>query len=186
MNKGVSHARGEWLYFLNCGDRFVQPDVLARVEPELLRAKYSLVLGRVNYMSGTKVLKQLPDSVPRKNTARRLFWSHFCHQALFVRRSASIAAGAFDTRFPVFADFHNAYQVIRDGGGFERIDLSIAEFDASGVSGDFRRGRQLYREAEAVFTSLGEPRARFSYILGWARMWLYEMRQRIVVALRLV
>jgi glycosyltransferase involved in cell wall biosynthesis len=179
MNKGVSHARGEWLYFLNCGDHLLNSEILAKVAPSLHRAKASLVVGRVNYMAGTRLLKQLPDSVPEKNTARKLFWSHFCHQALFVRRAACIAAGGFDMRFAVYADFHNAYQVIREGGGFERIDLTIAEFDFYGVSGDFRRARELYREVEEVFASLGEPRGPVAFRIGWLRMHLYRMREAL-------
>lgn len=183
MNKGIRRARGEWLYFLNCGDRFTNSEVLAKAAWQLARTKAPLVVGRVNYMRGDRVLKQLPETVPAGNTPRALFRSKLCHQAMFARRRSCIAAGGFDTGFPVFSDFYTAYRIIREGGGFDRIDLTIANFDGSGVSSDFRQAVRHYCEAEKIFTSLGESKDPISFGLGYLRAWVYQLRKRMVANL---
>jgi glycosyltransferase involved in cell wall biosynthesis len=182
MNKGIRHARGEWLYFLNCGDRFVDSEVLANAAWQLDRSQAPLVIGRVNYLCGDRVLKQFPVTVPTETTARSLFRSKFCHQAFFARRRSYIDAGGFDTRFPVFSDFHTAYRIVRDGG-FDRIDLTIADFDGSGVSSDPRRAVRLYCETEEVLTELGESKHFISFWLGYLRAWAYQLRKGLVADL---
>lgn len=182
MNKGISHARCEWLYFLNCGDCFVDSEVLTKASRHLTNTKAPLVIGRVNYMSEGRVIRQIPGRMPSKITARRLFRTHLCHQAMFTRRSCCIAVGSFDTRLPTFSDFNTSYKVIQDSGVFERIELLIANFDGSGLSSDSRRAVQLYCEAEAMFTLLGESRSRLEFVVGYLRAWLYQRRMRVVGA----
>jgi glycosyltransferase involved in cell wall biosynthesis len=184
MNKGIRHARGEWLYFLNCGDCFVDSEVLGNVALAAACTDLPLVIGRVNYFSGKMTVKQLPETVPTENTARALYASKFCHQAFFARRGSYIATGGYDTRFPVFSDFHTAYRIIRDGGGFHRVDLTIANFDGGGVSSDPRRALRLYCEAEEVFTALGEPRTAVGFWMGYVRAWVYKVRRHLVVNFR--
>jgi glycosyltransferase involved in cell wall biosynthesis len=183
MNKGIRHAQGEWLYFLNCGDRFVDSKVLAIVARQLAHTQVPLVIGRVNYLCGGEVLKQMPITEPTKNTARALYCSQICHQAIFARHRSYIDIGGFDTRFHVFSDFYTAYRIIRDGGGFDRIDLTIADFDGSGVSSDPRRALQLYCEAESVLTCLGEARGPVSFALGYLHTWAYKLRKRLIANL---
>lgn len=177
MNKGIRHARGEWLYFLNCGDRFVDSEVLAKAALPLSRTEAPLLIGRVNYLCGDRVLKQFPINAPTEITARTLFRSKFCHQAFFARRRSYIDAGGFDTRFPVFSDFHTAYRIIRDGGGFDRIDLTIADFDGTGVSSDAQRAVHLYCETEELLTALGESKHFLSFWSDYLRAWAYQLRK---------
>ena len=184
MNKGIRHARGEWLYFLNCGDCLVDREVLEKVALAVIRTDLPLVIGRVNYLSGGIAVKQLPESAPTENTARLLYASKFCHQAYFARRNSSIGTGGYDTRFPVFSDFHTAYRIIHEGGGFQRMDLTIADFDGGGVSSDPRQALHLYCEAEEVFTALGEPKNVVGFWLGYMRAWVYNLRRRLVVNFR--
>jgi glycosyltransferase involved in cell wall biosynthesis len=182
MNKGISHARGEWIYFLNCGDRFTDAYVLDSISRHLPPAGVPLVIGRVNYCRHGKVLYQLPTSIPPDNTPRSLFRSHLCHQAMFTRRSCLIAVGRFTPRFPTFSDFFTSYRIVQEGGGIERVDLTIANFDGVGVSSDSRVAVQLYREAEAMFAALGDPRGRYHYAVGYLRAILYQLRVRMIGA----
>ena len=184
MNKGIRLARGEWLYFLNCGDRLVDGEVLEKVAQQLPQTSVPLVIGRVNYLCDGRVVKQFPADVPAENTARALFASKFCHQAFFARRQSYIDAGGFDSRFPFFSDFHTAYRILRDGGGFQRIDLTIADFDGAGVSSDPRKALRFYCEAEEVLATLGESKNVFGFWLGYMRAWVYKLRKSLVANLK--
>lgn len=183
MNKGIERARGEWLYFLNCGDRFVSGDVLLKISRYLACTQKSLVVGKVNYIGDGRVLKQLPEGVPARATPRALFESKLCHQAVFARRQAYMAAGGFDTRYRVFSDFNTVYRIICEGG-FDRIDMAIADFDSSGISSDFRYAVRLYCEAEHILSSLGQPRGRAAFGLGWLRALAYQWRKQIATKLK--
>jgi glycosyltransferase involved in cell wall biosynthesis len=184
MNKGIRLARGEWLYFLNCGDRLVDSEVLEKVAQQFPQIGVPLVIGRVNYLCGGRVVKQLPADVPAKNTARALFGSKFCHQAFFARRRSYVEAGGFDCRFRVFSDFNTAYRILRDGGGYKRMDVTIADFDGAGVSSDPRQALRLYCEAEEVLTTLGESKNVFGFWLGYMRAWVYKLRKSPVANLK--
>lgn len=177
MNKGIRQARGEWLYFLNCGDRFCDSEVLARVASAAVCTDAPLIIGRVNYVRDNIAIKQFPTTVPEENTARALFRSKFCHQAFFARRQSYIDVGGYDTHFPFFSDFYAAYKIIRDRGGLNRIDVTVADFDGAGVSSDPRRALHLYCEAEEVFKALGEPTSVVGFWLGYARAWVYKTRK---------
>jgi glycosyltransferase involved in cell wall biosynthesis len=179
MNKGLSMARGEWAYFLNCGDTLIGPDVLSEASQQLRKCKTNILAGSVLAHIDGKTTTVFPLRGHQTKTARALFASRFCHQALFVRRTEYIRAGCFDLRYPHFADFDICWRIIAESGGFHSTDLMIANFDLRGVSSDFRRSVQLYREAERLFRSVGEARSSIGYVVGYCRAvaFRYKMSQ---------
>lgn len=101
MNKGLQHARGDIIYFLNSGDRIFSPETIERIvsivkdNPEV-----SLVHGdAIGY--GDRPIEYL--SMNRENTVI-YFTQGLCHQTLFARKQMFEKFGNFDTQFSVFAD----------------------------------------------------------------------------------
>ena len=104
MNQAVSAASGDYFLFLNCGDSFASPDVLAKTaaylgeHPDVL-----LPYGhRINGLTG--VLEYAPQAI----TPFILFRGLPCHQACFYHRSLFAERG-YDTKYRVRADYEHFF-----------------------------------------------------------------------------
>jgi len=178
MNKGIKLAKGEWLFFLNCQDTFLNSTVLSQVANDLVDLKkYNVYCGSVAAMVNERQALQYPLPFQGQLNARNLFKSHFCHQALFVRRSAYIQHGYFKAIYKTFADFEVIYSIIREQGGFKKSNVCIARFDLDGVSSNWRHSVKLFLEAEEIFKSFGERRSYLSFKIAHIRAYLYKARK---------
>jgi glycosyltransferase involved in cell wall biosynthesis len=129
MNKGIANATGEWVNFMNAGDTFTTKDILSQV-----------FSGEIN-LNGTGVIygdsiAAYPHSRVLKAAgppARMVTGMVFCHQAAFVKREL-IGPGGFDLSFPIGADFKVLFGLYSSGFKFKQLPLTIAVFDASGIS----------------------------------------------------
>lgn len=142
MNKAIRLAHGEWVYFLNAGDRFYSKQVLSRVfnkntdEISLIYAKVQTINEPtgVNYLNGKKVT--YTD-----------FYSHYpiCHQATFTRRKAFEKYQYYQTQYKLVADttwFAGFFKRFEIETRFE--DEIIAFYDIQGAS--YHKRMQGYRE----------------------------------------
>lgn len=101
MNKGLSHVRGDLVYFLNSGDLLVAPDTIDKIVTVFRNnPDVSLVHGDSIGYGG------IPDeyrSMYHKDTIS--YFSHpLCHQTLVTRKQVFDTVGTFDMHFSVFAD----------------------------------------------------------------------------------
>jgi glycosyltransferase involved in cell wall biosynthesis len=176
MNKALLKCTREWVYFLNSGDVFFNQDVLEKVAPVLRQSKFSVVAGYVQTVNpdGGLYPKGHPDG-----TARQLFSTHFCHQALFVKRAAYIEGGMYDPRFKVFADFYAIYTVIAKQHGYGKIEQVFAFYDLGGISANWRKAIGIFKEREAIFAELGEKASLAGYLLGYLRAVAYYLKKAV-------
>ena len=105
MNKGVTKATGEWVIFMNAGDRFASDDVIERVfsHPETDAA--DVIYGDV-VKRGT-VCSASPEPVD----GHRMF---FCHQSCIARCKCLIDT-PFDISHRMSADFKWVKMMIKQG-----------------------------------------------------------------------
>ena len=85
MNTALARARGDWVQFLNAGDVFLDPGVLARVSDRLLD-RIDIFVGQAIRAEDGEVHAYLP---------RDMFWAGSIndHQASFVRRAPAQELG---------------------------------------------------------------------------------------------
>lgn len=99
MNKGITLANGEWLYFLGSDDYFYNYEVLSSISEFLNNKKLDVFYGNVIFRnSGNKY-----DGV---FTAFKLIEQNISHQAIFARKEVYKKLGYFDTKYNVVADWH--------------------------------------------------------------------------------
>jgi len=132
MNKGIALATGEWVCFINCGDRFFSNDTLASVldatpeHADFIYGDHCKIYG----FGGTKIIK-----------ARSLdyFWKGmpFSHQSLLTR-TALLKSRCFDANYGISADYENAFYFYREGRKFHNAGLVIAFISDGGVSDTYR------------------------------------------------
>lgn len=113
MNKGVSHATGEWVNFMNSGDLFADdkvledifattPDNLKTSRPNNLRTLYLIGGNTINFFADGH--EEIHHASPASAIPTHL---PFSHQASFTRREVC----KFDTDYRYAADYALFYHI---------------------------------------------------------------------------
>ena len=131
MNKGIALAQGDWICFLNSGDRFHTPQTLSQV------------FGNIEFdcevVYGSCLIKYPKYSKLRlaKNINNLRLGLPSCHQGFFVRTS-SASSIMFNLNEGLAADYGMICACYRNGGRFKKIPMIIADYSTGGIS-DMRR-----------------------------------------------
>ena len=133
MNKGLSLARGDWLYFLGSDDAIFDKDVLSsifcNVKPDV-----AVVLGNVVDENGRVFRSKIEHTTFLYNTVH--------HQAAFYRRDL-FADFRYSTRFRVVGDYELNLRVLMGGHRIQYEDLVVAKYSSTGISHDGRDYQNL-------------------------------------------
>jgi glycosyltransferase involved in cell wall biosynthesis len=97
MNKAIPIAKGNYLFFLNSGDCFADPEVLAKMKESLRSTTYDIVYG--NTLVENK-LKYSPQSLTLFNA----LYIGVSHQAMFLKKELFEKAGLYNTDYKIVAD----------------------------------------------------------------------------------
>lgn len=132
MNKGLNRATGDYIIFLNAGDRFASPDTLEQVAKVAMDADAN-AMPAVIY-GYTDII----DSEGRRIGPRRLqppehlTWRSFrqgmlvCHQAFYARTDIARDV-AYDLRYRYSADVDWCIRVMKEA---ERMSLPLTRLDS--------------------------------------------------------
>jgi glycosyltransferase involved in cell wall biosynthesis len=170
MNKGIMAAKGDWIYFLNVGDRFYDDNVLQDIfskdlsNVEFVYAQVETINEPtgVNYINGRQV--KLID-----------FYTRYpiCHQATFTRKKAFDKIGVYNISYKLAADtewFVRFFKLYADKAMF--IPRIVSFYDVQGTSYHKRMpGYKEYMRFAAVhFPALVSMRIRLMYPLIWLKV----------------
>lgn len=128
MNKGVGMATGEWIIFMNAGDKFASADVLERVFAHAGTDEADVIYGDV--VKHGRVCEAVDTPVD----GHRMF---FCHQSCIARRKRLIDT-PFDISHRMSADFKWVKTMIKQGRRLLHVPVAVSEFDTNGVSNTAR------------------------------------------------
>ncbi|EGJ49080.1 glycosyltransferase family 2 protein [Desulfocurvibacter africanus] len=135
MNKALSLCRGEYVYFLNCGDWLAAPDILSRVAAQITAGRADIVYGNVYnaWLAEERLVRT------RILDPRDLLYDTVCHQAMFASRRVFEAIGGFDMRYAICADREWLLRsVLRHGFRLAYTDVPVCVFDGGGLSSNAR------------------------------------------------
>jgi glycosyltransferase involved in cell wall biosynthesis len=174
MNKGISLATGDIIYFLNSDDELADSEVIADVVKQF-RSDTSLEM-----LFGDAIFRGV--DIDQYRTFRHVSKHNIvhrgiCHQVIFARQTLFDELGGFNTIFRINADFDWIIRVFlanRHARHFQRV---VARFYAGGVhqhdlASVARERRQVQRQYQTgIRFWVGHYRARawhhFRRLLYW-------------------
>lgn len=170
MNKAISHCSGQYVSFMNAGDLFSSPDVLARMA-EAAASSPGLIYGNWVINKFGRRQRMLPQPLEGMWKSTRM-----CHQAvLFANLPGRLL---YDTSLRVSADhelmcrYYYDYKV-----EFAYVPVDVAEYDLTGFSTGNSR---MFDEFKAVALRY-KPRWQCNLYFGvknlrWKGAWWIRRR----------
>lgn len=136
MNKGIRLAKGDFIVFLNAGDKLHSPETLAHLAP-LMRPDIAVVYGNTDIVDEQGTYLR-PRHLTPPDT---LTWQSFqhgmlvCHQAFYLNRSL---ASQYDLSYRFSADFDWCIRCMKEGEsrGMTNAYLreSVADYLSEGMT----------------------------------------------------
>lgn len=147
MNKGVSHASGEYLLFLNSGDWLASDHVLEEVFSGDCSA--DIIYGNLFLQRSEKKMEEhrYPDAVSYMYMVRH----SLPHPASFIKREL-LLENPYDESLTIVSDWKFCLESVMADRSFKHIDSFVSVFDMNGISSTCcERDR---REREKVISDL--------------------------------
>lgn len=129
MNKGIDMATGEWMLFLNSGDRLATEKIFSQLFEEKQYKNVDVVYGNIilEYSFGRYYQKPLPI----ENITKMMVTPH---PATFIRTNI-LQFYKFDTKFKIVADYDLMRRLYADNKKFQHVDCIVSVFEAeTGIS----------------------------------------------------
>lgn len=172
MNKGISRAGGEFLFFLNAGDTLHEDDVLDKVAD--VTAGADIVIGDVAFKDETG-LKEHVYAVGRELKENLERGKNVCHQVIFA--SKVCLKEGFDEQFQTCADYDWLCRQVSAGRRIVKVNAVITDFDIHGVTYQVRYQKQHWKE---YFTIIEKyfPELKFKYSEEVKKLFVQERKER--------
>ena len=143
MNKGIQHAEGEYVLFLNSGDTLSAPNTLKEVFDGAMDAD-------VVYGDWTEALPRHPKKKchsPEKVNYYTFASRPLCHQTAFIRTSL-LKQSPYDETYRICADWAKWLELSKEGCTFQHIPVTICHYVLGGFS--YRAVKERRQEQERL------------------------------------
>lgn len=155
MNKGIKAATGEWINFMNAGDRFFSETVLEEVFVKYL----PLIKGDIVYGDSIFVYPKGKLYVKPRRLENFHLSDPILHQSSFTKLEI-MKSVLFDTNYRLAADYNFFYNEYQKGTVYYYVPIPMSYFDAAdGLSSN---AVALRMEENRIITNAP---ADFRYIL---------------------
>jgi len=172
MNIAVGYAEGEWVIYLNSGDRFFDDSVLNKLDKEITD-EYGVIYGDVAlYDRGFyKSLKsgELDDFK---------YTNPICHQGVLTKTDV-VRDFRFDTDYNIAADFDLYLRIYKSGKyRFKKIPLTVAVYRFDGLSNNNVLKRE--KEFDLSRKNAGIKRVKSVKLLIIKNVFVYSLRSFLI------
>lgn len=188
QNKGIQHAAGEYVVFMNSGDQFAYPTTLQLVFGNEREA--DIIFG---YMM-RRTLDGMPHNIPSMKS--KLYWEDFYfdtipHQSSYIRKSLFEMYGNYDESYSRLADWKWFCNVVNNHNvSLEFLPEKLSIYECDGISEDEYMKEELRRLRNEMFPDfiasqdferiretrkiLSHPFSRYIYRLSRKIAFLYD------------
>lgn len=156
MNKGIKAASGDYLFFLNSDDTFLNSHVLESVSKS---PNKELLYGDQAFLNK----KNSEISIRKHNKMNKLYLMKNtpCQPATFYRRDVFEKYGYFDTDFRIVSDHEWFLRVfLKHNISSHYLGFPITAFNTGGLSTDPNRQEKLNAERDKMFSMYFSDRER--------------------------
>lgn len=169
MNKGVSHALGEYILFMGAGDILHSSDILAQVNYELTHTTPDVLYGDIIYLPNQYISQ--PQIL-----SNRYFKSGkmICHQSIFARKEALINY-PFCLEYAYGADRDWLIHTFQNRNTFVHIPVAIADYDTSGYTSLASNHKAVWMESGKIlrkyygFLMLPITYIKYHLVIKWRK-----------------
>jgi glycosyltransferase involved in cell wall biosynthesis len=132
MNKGIKHAGGDYLWFINSGDLPYNETVLSDVFSK--KVAFADI-----YYGETEIIdtEGKPLGMRRHKAPQKLTWKTFrlgmkiSHQSIIVKKEI---AGLYNLEYKLSADFDWVIKVLKEAKSIENTELILSKFMDGGMT----------------------------------------------------
>jgi len=129
MNKSLQYVNGDWVCFMNAGDKFYNDNVISDIFNVQNINNYNLVYGNHSFIKKNKLLIKYPKSI-------KTIWKGMpmCHQSIFTKTSL-LTSLPFNINYKFAADYDFIYsQYINAPNEILYINKTISIITTGGFS----------------------------------------------------
>lgn len=158
MNQAAAQAVGEFLLFLNCGDRLDGEGVLSRVRQSAGKRENKIFYGHIT----SRLTQTVVPSNPRMD-AFGCYRNVPCHQACFYRRELFAERG-YLLQYKVRADYeHFLWSFFEKQANPVCLTVVVAEYEGGGFSETKENRKQSAKEHKEITKKYMSRAQRFKF-----------------------
>jgi len=132
MNKGLREATGDYVMFINCGDKLSGHDVIERIIADIGDNKPDVVYGSYREVGHDGRESKV---IPCRNSKNIWYGPVASHQSTIYRVAHLRSNGLkYDESYCIAADYKLTAEAITLAKSICKTDICISDFDVSGVS----------------------------------------------------
>lgn len=173
MNKGISLAKGDWIYFLGCDDILYNKSTLSNIFSKSKYDEFKVIYGSVLFLHSNKIYDGKFDNI-------KMCEKSICHQAIFYRSELFQKYGSFSTEFKTASDhILNLKIYCSDPLSWLFVDEIIAIYNEKGTS-EFAESKFLDESFKIRYENFRKLNSKFilSKIFWSSYMRYYKTHDR--------
>lgn len=149
MNKGIKAAKGDYFFFLNAGDDFIDSSSLKKISTYF--DTQDIIYFNINVIDNDKnYIKKCPDEM----SFSFLHNDTIPHQSVFIKRSLFEKVGHYDESLKIVSDWKFLILVlIKYNATYKHIDAVFSNFYRGGISSFEENKVLINKERQQVLES---------------------------------
>ncbi len=161
MNKGISKVNGNYINFMNSGDLFYNPSVLAKVFSEKLYGEIIYGDWYEKYHEEKKYKSLPPESLLIITQKENI-----CHQATFYK-ACILKERGYDENFKILSDWARVTEELFKGTSFQHLPFPICYYDMYGICNTCSK-ETLFHEHKQIWNKCPQ---QINYLLNLLKLY---------------
>lgn len=151
MNQAIAEAKGDYIYFFNCGDSFADENVLADIKSAITAAESENGAPEAaDIVYGNYIHDGIVNIQPKHLAVEYLYRRPLNHQSMFISRNVFGAVGGFDTSLKIRADHEHTLRALKNGIRFLHVPRNVCVYEGGGYSEKPENRQMRIDELEAI------------------------------------